>query len=405
MNAHVELATYPFELAGDPTVNPTVEQTVERSVDVHRETDASRDDRPASNGHGPGVPVPNVPSREDMAPSETTTEPAAQTASRGEKPDPETYWLAEADKAESRAVAGLRDNAADWISWLVAAAAGVLSLTGFNMFGRHLQWPGFTVTVAPGHVWTLDPMFLLWVAIDLLAIIAMRQWMRPDYGPESRRLGKWASIGALATSIVINIAGHGLEGGYYWWASIPASAIPPGLLYVALLLRDRRIQEQAAAGRAARLPFEKRAERIAARAAVDSDLHPGVRAAGTGAGKRSRTTTRKFGTSSTGSTAGTHVATPRRPATSTRTTSTSVGSTGTTSTGASDVRVALADLLTAEPDLTQGQLAERLGVTDRTVRRHLSALTEVPTQGASTSPTPTAAPTDTSSTSDGGAQS
>lgn len=391
-----DIADHPYDHANDN--DPARSNGQASNQAAHATHDGAREEREPTTPSPPATPNPPahpnlhavpplVPAASDAgaqsvhepvrAPDAPNDSGSGADSGGAEAVDPEAALLADADKAAARAVKQLRDRTADLISWLVAAAAGLLSLTGFDMFGRHVQWPAFTTPAIDGRSLAIEPMLLLWVAIDLLAIIAMRQWMRPDYGPDSRRLGKWASIGALSISIVINVAGHTLEGGPHWWVSIPASAIPPGLLYVALLLRDRRIQEQAAAARAARLPYERRAERLN-RTVLEPDTptrprHKARTHGSTNTQAKPRTAKQADQTAAKAATDPARYPV-RDAAHNGAQDSTPKSSNGSPDTQSSDVRVALVDLLAREPGLTQKQLAARLGVTDRTIRRHMLAL-------------------------------
>lgn len=182
------------------------------------------------------------------------------------------YWTEEADRAAAQKNRELQDRASNLIGWAVAVLAGLLSLAGFEMFGDAMAWPPLTVPWRSAENLSVKPMVLLWFTVDLLALISMRQWLNPAYDDDTRQLGKWVSAGALTVSVLINVTGHLLAGGPHPWAAVPASALPPALLWCVLFLRDRRVRDQASKARKARTAYDERAKRAADRAEQASHI-------------------------------------------------------------------------------------------------------------------------------------
>lgn len=128
--------------------------------------------------------------------------PVSETPTR-QIPDAPQRHVSDAPKA---ADPGVPDSVKDKIKYAAAGLAGVVIATAFAASATTLAGLGKAVGWS---AWDGRLAWLLPVSLDVLAVMALLAWLLPS----TKQLGKWLTIGAVATSVVLNAFGHAIEVG------------------------------------------------------------------------------------------------------------------------------------------------------------------------------------------------
>lgn len=249
------------------------------------------------------------------------------------------------------------DRVADMSTVVVAVTAGVASWAGLVLLGEH---------AGMGAVGPVRIAWLIALCIDVVALIALRAWINTRASGEYRRWGRGISVAALSVSIAGNALGHVLDDSDRWLLTATVAAIPPLALFAALHLRVLRTQSRREAVERAQ-EREQRRQRTRPTSRTRTGHTPSPdrasdRPASRTSGRTIDRTAERVSTS-----AGTDV-----PNNGTD------GPVDTEADRAADAASGTADrvaaLAASRPDMTTTEMAAELGVTARTVRRHMAAL-------------------------------
>jgi hypothetical protein len=195
----------------------------------------------------------------------------------------------------------------------VAIWSGWVGLGGLTGFGKVNPLPG-----TPLSGWELDTAITLPIGMEVYAAYALRVWLAGHLADRATRFAKWSAIGSLALGAAGQVAYHLMIAAGVtaapWWITTVVACLPVAVLGMG-----------------------------AALAHLIRDPGSAVEATTPEAEPEQRPTPNKARTSST-SRAGSTAATVAR-------------------------------LRQRHPDWTVAQIAQRAGVTDRTVRRHLNGST------------------------------
>lgn len=250
-----------------------------------------------------------------------------------------------------------RDNGTYGGMLVVAVAAAVLS---FSALSGLAGLAGVTVTV-PLSEWVFRLAWLLPIAVDAYAVTATRVWLRTAGTDRTRRYARRNAIGAIALSVAGNAAFHALDAAgvvsladvpFGWTVIVAVSAVPPVLLGLvghlhALVSDDHRSTVPTSPGPVVTV-VEELHDFLTAHPA------PAAQPAPTGQPIPAAQVTPGTGD------------TPETPAPAARPSRTRAAARPGTA-------EAVARLRRRHPDLPSVEVARRLGVSDRTVRRHLAA--------------------------------
>jgi DNA-binding CsgD family transcriptional regulator len=247
-----------------------------------------------------------------------------------------------------------------WSGWV-----GLGELTGF---GPVKLLPGIWDAVSVNSAITLP------IGMETYAAYALHVMLSARVGPRARSFARWSALGSLVLGAAGQVAYHLMSaariGHAPWQITALVACLPVAVLGMGAALAHLVHEDSADPA-----PSSPSADRVADAGPSGSsptpdaapDSAPGPDADSTRRGRPARAT----GTTRT-----------PRPAT-----------TGRTGAG-TDTAAKVARLRAKHPDITQTEIAKRLGLSERTVRRHLNPTTD-PDGHAPTTTLPTTDPTTT----------
>ncbi len=209
---------------------------------------------------------------------------------------------------------------------VVAAAAAGTSFTALSGLARSAGWSPDVCPALP-------------VVVDVLAAVSTRAWLSGSAPVEAKRFAKRSALLSVVVSMAGNIGFHLLQAGY----------LRASVVLVILVAMIPPIGLAAAAHLVAVLRSAEPTEEVSVPAVAPVVMSVPMAAPVTAEASAEPVTV----TDTRADTKQTAPRTPRR----------------------TDTATAVARLKTKHPDMTAADIAAKVGVTDRTVRRHLTALT------------------------------
>jgi DNA-binding NarL/FixJ family response regulator len=258
----------------------------------------------------------------------------------------------------------------------VAIWSGWVGLGGLTGFGKVQPLPG-----TPLSGWTLDTAITLPIGMEVYAAYALRVWLTGHLSERATRFARRTAIGALLLGAAGQVAYHLMTAAGItrapWWITTVVACLPVAVLgmgaALAHLIRDTRADTAPvvlAVDEVQELVTRGGFANVSASAAPSEDEDDDVVDPAAGEAPAPPRPAPRFKTSSAAK------EDASRPPSSTTRPTPSRQSGAATGTG-----VTVRRLRSQHPGWTVARIAQRAGVTERTVRRHLNAGTEATGSG------------------------